>query len=154
MDKPALTAPDARPERAFRRAGAGFAGRAAGEAGRGDGSDQVERRTAAGRKEGCRMRDRPLEQDQSLTIWRRTMRKIGISLATLLVVALSACAESPTGTAAGAEASLNGYLGGSGSYVEEGPGGVIGTGHVAAPEEDAMTTTEFERNPGLLGSGH
>lgn len=82
------------------------------------------------------------------------MRKIGISLATLLVVALSACAESPTASAAGAEASLNGYLGGSGNYEEEGPGGTIGTGHLVAPEEDAMTTTEIERNPGLAGSGH
>ncbi|HYW12682.1 MAG TPA: hypothetical protein VE871_12025 [Longimicrobium sp.] len=81
------------------------------------------------------------------------MRKIGISLATLLVAALSACAESPTASAAGADPSLNGFLGGSGNYQEEGPG-TIGTGHIAAPEEDGMTATEFARNPGLLGSGH
>ncbi len=81
------------------------------------------------------------------------MRKIEISLATLLVVALSACAESPTASAAGADASLNGYLGGSGNYEEEGPG-TYGSGHVAAFEGDAMTTTEMSRNPGFLGSGH
>lgn len=98
------------------------------------------------------MRDRPLEQDQPFTIWRRTMRKIGISLATLLVAALSACAESPTASAAGTDAALNGFLGGSGNYEEESPG-TYGSGHVAA-EDDAMTATEISRNPGFLGSGH
>ncbi len=82
------------------------------------------------------------------------MRKIGISLATLLTVALSACTQSPTASAAGAEASLNGGFIGSGHYEEEGPGGTIGTGHVAAPEEDAVTTTETARNPGLGLTGN
>jgi hypothetical protein len=82
------------------------------------------------------------------------MRKIGISLATLLVAALAACAESPTASAVRADASLNGVFGGSGNYQEEGPGGVIGTGHVAAPEEDGMTATEFARNPGLGLTGN
>lgn len=80
------------------------------------------------------------------------MRKIGISLVTLLVVAVSACAESPTASAAGAEASLNGVFAGSGNYEEVGPG-TIGTGHVAAPEEDAVAAMEG-RNPGLGLTGN
>lgn len=78
------------------------------------------------------------------------MRKIGISLATLLAVALTACAESPTASAAGAEAALNGVYAGSGPYEED-----AGTG---TWEPQAMEGTsqlsELDRGPGLAGSGH
>lgn len=93
------------------------------------------------------------------------MKKIGISLLALFAVATSACGESPTASAAGADASMNGVLVGSGHYEAEGPGmfgsghyeaagpGLAGSGHVAeASEEESMTT--IAGNPGLLGSGH
>lgn len=86
------------------------------------------------------------------------MKKIGISLLTLFVVATAACAESPTSSAAGADGSLNGNPGllGTGHFVDGNPG-LLGSGHVAvASEEETVTeaAAEVERNPGLLGSGH
>jgi hypothetical protein len=82
------------------------------------------------------------------------MKKIGISLLALFALATSACGESPTATAAGADASLNGGFIGSGHYEEEGPGGTIGSGHVAGASEAEAATTEAERNPGLGLTGH
>ncbi|HLM66135.1 MAG TPA: hypothetical protein VK358_01345 [Longimicrobium sp.] len=80
------------------------------------------------------------------------MRTIGISLLTLFALATSACGESPTASAAGADASMNGGFVGSGHYEEEGPG-TSGTGGEAKDaEEETMTT--MEGNPGLAGSGH
>lgn len=80
------------------------------------------------------------------------MKKIGISLLTLFAVATSACGESPTASAAGADASMNGLTLGSGNYEEAGPG-LAGSGHVAeGAEAESMTT--MAGNPGLLGSGH
>jgi hypothetical protein len=84
-------------------------------------------------------------------IWRRTMKKIGISLLTLFALAATACGESPTASAAGADASMNGVLVGSGHYEAEGPG-TYGSGHAAGGVEEEATT--MAGNPGLLGSGH
>lgn len=82
------------------------------------------------------------------------MKKIGIALFTLLALTTSACAESPTASAAGAEASLSGGVIDSG-YIEEENPGFPGTGNgVGTSEEDAMTTTLAERNPGLGLTGH
>lgn len=75
------------------------------------------------------------------------MRKIAISLATLLVAALAACAESPTSSAAGAEASLNGVYAGSGHDEEE-------NADAAAALDEASALSAVERGPGLAGSGH
>jgi hypothetical protein len=86
------------------------------------------------------------------------MRKIGISLFTLLAVATSACAESPTASAAGAEAALNGGVADWGSYEEEDEAGFAGAGDgtdAGATEGTVMmTSTETARNPGLGLSGN
>lgn len=81
------------------------------------------------------------------------MKKIGFSLLTLLAVATSACTGSPTASAAGADASMNGVFGGSVNFSEEGPG-LAGSGHVAGVAADAVTTDEADRNPGLGMTGH
>jgi predicted transcriptional regulator len=80
------------------------------------------------------------------------MRKIGITLFTLLAVATSACAESPTASAAGAKAALSGGL----RYAESADFGEAGgEAEVEAAEGTLMMTTmELARGPGLAGSGH
>lgn len=80
------------------------------------------------------------------------MRKIGITLFTLFAVATSACAESPTASAAGAEAALSGGPADWGSYEEETPGDE-GAGSVDGTLM-MTTTTETTRNPGLGLTGH
>ena len=72
------------------------------------------------------------------------MKKIGIALVTLLAVATSACAESPTATAAATEAALS-----------ENPG-LLGSGHgvVAIDPEEVVTMMTAQANPGFLGTGH
>jgi hypothetical protein len=86
------------------------------------------------------------------------MRKIGISLFTLLAVATSACAESPTASIAGAEAALNEVAADGGSYEEEAGFAEAGDGEVAGGETTEgtlmMGTTETARNPGLGLSGN
>ncbi|HEX5869566.1 MAG TPA: hypothetical protein VFY65_04060, partial [Longimicrobium sp.] len=80
------------------------------------------------------------------------MRKIGLTLLTL-TIALAACGEAPTAASAvDARAAMDGgFLGGSGSYYEEGGPGFLGSGHVTVPDSDAAAT---EENPGFLGSGY
>lgn len=78
------------------------------------------------------------------------MRKIGITLFTLLAVATSACAESPTASAAGAEAALSGGSADWGSYEEENPGDEA----AGSVDGTLMMTTEIARNPGLGLTGH
>jgi hypothetical protein len=81
------------------------------------------------------------------------MRKIGITLFTLLAVATSACAESPTASAPGAEAAaLSGGSADWGSYEEETPGDEATAG--ALDGTLMTTTTEIARNPGLGLTGH
>ena len=84
------------------------------------------------------------------------MRKIGITFVAMLALAASACAESPTAGAAGAEVSLDGSGWEPVYPAQDGQdpassGGVVGTDGGDAQTAEGSGTG---RNPGLGLTGH
>lgn len=82
------------------------------------------------------------------------MRKIGIATLALLAAATSACAGSPTAATPAGEASMNGFLGGSGNYEEESTSPVSPADETGLVTEGDAIMVVAERNPGFGGSGN